>query len=83
MSIRVYRTRLSLGDDIMSLDAGQNSTLLDGRRLLETVGIDTAQQFFLQVHIVKVVHHLKQTYARMFQKTIAQKHSTNSIPGCC
>jgi hypothetical protein len=33
-------TRLSLGDDIVALDDGQDSTLLDSRGALETVGVD-------------------------------------------
>lgn len=51
-------TRLSLGDDIVSLDTGQNGTLLDSRGLFKTIGIDTAQQFFLKVHIIEIIDDL-------------------------
>ena len=37
-------TRLSLGNDIPSLEDGLNGSLLDGRWLLEPVGIDTSEE---------------------------------------
>jgi hypothetical protein len=51
-------TRLSLCDDVMALDAGDDGALLDGRGLLETVGVDTAKEFFPQRHIVEVLADL-------------------------
>ena len=45
---------LSLGDDVMTLDARDDGALLDGRRFLETVGVDAAQQLLAEVHVVKV-----------------------------
>jgi len=49
---------LSLCNHIVALDAGYDCTLLDCRRLLETIGVDSTQQVFLQAHVIKVVHHL-------------------------
>jgi hypothetical protein len=46
---------LSLSDDIASLDAWNDGSLLDSRGFLETVSIDTAEKFLLQVHGVKVI----------------------------
>lgn len=51
-------TRLGLGNDVVPLDARHNSALLDGRRLLETVGVDAAEQLLLQAHVVEVVDGL-------------------------
>lgn len=48
-------TGLSLGDDVASLDAWNDGALLDRRRLLETIRIDSSQKFLLQVHGVKIV----------------------------
>ena len=42
----------------LTLDDGHDGTLLDGRRALETVGVDTAEQLSLQVHIVEGVGDL-------------------------
>ena len=50
--------RLSLSDHVVPLDAGHNCPLLDGRRLLETVGINAAKQLLTEVHIVKAFAHL-------------------------
>lgn len=36
-----------------TLDDGHDGALLDGRRALETVGVDTAQELGLQVHVVE------------------------------
>ena len=49
---------LGLGDDIVSLDAGNNSTLLDSRGFLETVSINAAKQFFSQLHVIEVLANL-------------------------
>jgi hypothetical protein len=46
---------LSLGDDIAPLDAWNDCSLLDGRRLLETVSVDSSQEFLFQVHGVEIV----------------------------
>lgn len=51
-------TRLRLGNDVATLHARNDSALLDGRRLLETVAVDAAQQLLAQVHVIKVVVHL-------------------------
>ncbi len=40
--------------------AGDNGTLLDGRRLLKAVGVDSAQQVLAQVHVIETAfddHH--------------------------
>jgi hypothetical protein len=42
----------------LTLDDGHDGALLDGRRALETVGVDTAEQLSLQVHVVEGVGDL-------------------------
>ena len=49
---------LSLSDDVVAADAGDDGPLLDGRRLLEPVGVDAPQELLPQVHVVKVLRHL-------------------------
>jgi hypothetical protein len=39
----------------LTLDDGHDGALLDGRRALETVGVDTAEELSLQVHVVEGV----------------------------
>ncbi len=39
----------------LTFDAGHDGALLDGRRLLEPVRVDPAQQLLLQVHVIEVV----------------------------
>ena len=68
-------TGLGLSDDIVTLDDGDNRTLLNGRRTFETLGdkmseiiasvaapnvpvsVDTAEKFWLQIHIVKAIEN--------------------------
>merc|ERR1719266_883089 len=51
-------TRLSLGDNIHALDTRDNGSLLDSRRLLETIGIDASEELLLQVHVIEVLTDL-------------------------
>jgi len=51
-------TGLSLGDTVTSSDDGHDSSLLDGRGSLETVGVDTSEEVGLQLHVVEVVGDL-------------------------
>lgn len=51
-------TGLSLCDNVMALDAGDDGALLDGRGLLETVGVDAAKKFLPQRHVVEVLADL-------------------------
>ena len=37
----------------LTLDDGHDGALLDGRRALETVGVDTTEELSLQVHGVE------------------------------
>ena len=46
-------TRLGLGNDIATLDEGDDGTLLDGGGLLETVRVDTAQQVLVEGHVIE------------------------------
>ena len=39
----------------LTLDDGHDGALLDSRRALETVGVDTAEELSLQVHVVEGV----------------------------
>lgn len=43
---------------MLTLDNGHDGTLLDGRRALETVGVDTTQKLGLQVHGIEAVGRL-------------------------
>merc|ERR1719398_52495 len=51
-------SRLSLGDNIHALDARDNGSLLDSRWLLKTIGIDSSEELFLQLHVVEVLADL-------------------------
>merc|ERR1712087_881019 len=51
-------TGLSLSDNVHTLDAGDDSSLLDSRRFLKTIGIDTPQELLLQVHVIEVLTNL-------------------------
>jgi hypothetical protein len=42
-------------DGKLTLDDGHDGALLDGRRALEAIGVDTAKELGLQVHSVKRV----------------------------
>lgn len=42
----------------LTLDTRDNGPLLDGRWLLETIGINSPEQSFAQVHVIKTVHDL-------------------------
>mmetsp|Transcript_34960 Transcript_34960/g.54646 ORF Transcript_34960/g.54646 Transcript_34960/m.54646 type:complete len:483 (+) Transcript_34960:1231-2679(+) len=46
-------TGLSLSNGVPSLDQGQSTTLLDSRRLLETVGKDATEQVLIQAHVIE------------------------------
>ena len=50
--------RLRLSNHVMTLDARYDCALLDCRRLLKAIGIDSTQQVLLEAHVIKVVHHL-------------------------
>jgi hypothetical protein len=41
--------------ETLTLDDGHDGALLDSRRALETVGVDTAEELSLQVHVVEGV----------------------------
>ena len=47
-------SRLSLSDDIASLDDGEDGPLLNSRRLLKTHSINTTEQGLLEVHGIEV-----------------------------
>ena len=46
---------LSLGDDVMALDAGHDGALLDSRRLLEAISVDASEELLTKGHIVEVL----------------------------
>lgn len=46
-------TRLGLGNGVTSGDHGHDGALLDGGRLLETVGVDATEEFISKLHVVK------------------------------
>jgi len=41
-----------------TLDNGHDGTLLDGRRALETVGVDAAEELRLEVHLIERIDGL-------------------------
>lgn len=43
---------------LLTLDNGHDGALLNGRWTLETIGIDTAEELSLQVHVVEGVDGL-------------------------
>lgn len=46
-------TGLSLSDTVSTGDDGHDSSLLDSRRSLETVGVNTSEEITLQLHVVE------------------------------
>ena len=42
----------------LTSNAGYDGSLLDSRRLLKTVGVDTTEELFSQVHLVEVIGNL-------------------------
>jgi hypothetical protein len=51
-------TGLGLSDNITVLDDWDDSTLLDSGWTLETVGVDTTEKLWLQIHSIEVVDGL-------------------------
>lgn len=47
-----------LNNSLLTLDARNNCSLLDGRWLLKTIGINSSEQGLRQVHVIKTVHNL-------------------------
>lgn len=52
-------TRLSLSDGVSVLDDGNDSTLLDGRGLFETVSVDSSKEVLLESELVERVNRLE------------------------
>ena len=48
-------SRLGLRNRVTHQDERLDRTLLDGRRLLETVGVDTTEEILLQAHVVEAL----------------------------
>jgi hypothetical protein len=46
-------TRLGLSDTVSTGDDGHDSSLLDSRRSLETVGVNTSEEITLQLHVIE------------------------------
>lgn len=46
-------SRLGLGNNVVALDDGDDGALLDSRGALETVGVDTAEEVGLELHVVE------------------------------
>jgi hypothetical protein len=46
-------TRLGLSDTVTASDDGHDSSLLDGGRSLETVGVNTSEKVTLQLHVIE------------------------------
>lgn len=55
-SVYVWWGRWNVGK--LTLNDGHNGTLLDGRRALETVGVDSTEELGLEVHRVEGVDRL-------------------------
>ena len=53
-------TGLGLGNDIMSLDTGKDRTLLNSGGFLETVGVDTTEKIFFQIHVIETLDDLNE-----------------------
>jgi hypothetical protein len=91
-------TGLGLGDDIVTLDDGDDRTLLDGGRTLETrgektseiivgvtqpsapVSVDTAEKFWLQIHVVEAVEKGSVSDVQGRAKGIKDELIDNLIP---
>lgn len=49
-------TGLGLSDGVLTFQKGDNTLLLDDRRLFVTVSVDTSQEVLVQIEVVKAVH---------------------------
>lgn len=47
-----------MGAGLLTLDNGHDGALLDGRGALETVGVDSAKELCLEVHVIEGVRGL-------------------------
>ena len=56
-------SRLGLSDRVTHQDERLDRTLLDRRRLLETVGVDATEEILLQAHVVKAFGNCTRTRA--------------------
>ena len=56
-------SRLGLSDRVTHQDERLDRTLLDRRRLLETVGVDATEEILLQAHVVKAFGNCTRTQA--------------------
>lgn len=52
------RTHSGAEGSYLTLDTRKNGSLLDGRRLLKTIGIDAPEKGLGEVHVVKAVNDL-------------------------
>ena len=52
---RLAGAGLCLSNNVVTLDAGHDGALLDGRGLLEAVGVDAAEELLAKGHIVEVL----------------------------
>lgn len=55
---RLACARLCLSNGVVAPDAGHDGPLLDGRRLLKAISVDTSQESFIQVHVIEARGHL-------------------------
>lgn len=53
-----HRSRLGLGNQVTAQDGGFDGSLLDGRGLFETVGVDTTEELLGKLHAIERVDSL-------------------------
>lgn len=58
---RLTGTRLRLSNHITAANDGDDCSLLNGRRLLEAVVVETPKQILLQSHLVEGGHDYRST----------------------
>ena len=63
---------------VRTLDAGDDGSLLNRRRLLEPVRVDASEQFLLQVHVVEVISNLVPVALQTTNTTIEGQNSTGN-----
>ena len=73
------RTGLSLSDDVASFEDRHHSSLLNLRRFLETVVVDSAKNFIIHPHLVET-RYLFDPFGRFEDKILVIQRSSYTSP---
>ena len=82
---QTHRSRLSLRNQIPPQHSGLNGPLLDGTRLLETVGVDTTKKLVMEAHVLELAESLNlfallEYRGRLYELIEAFRHTSKRLP---